>query len=169
MEDSAATGGLGDGLLLDAAAEPGGGRLRWWHTRRRVLCCLWGGTFLFVTAWLSGYVVWLANGCVWFLPFVSDFGASGSPTYGYFATAMTCAALLWVPLWFDHFQATQHAKDPLKAPPTLLEKAQPWVGLACSLGVIGVALDPEDEQLIIHGLSANMVFTGGLFFTGTTT
>ena len=106
------------------------------------------------------------------LPFVSDFGAYASPTYGYFATAMTCAALLWMPLWFDHFQATQHARGPQQqGDPTRLEKVQPLVGLGCSLGVIGVALEPEDERLVMHGLSASLQVVHGrrVAFTGIST
>lgn len=77
---------------------------------------------------------------------------------------MTLAALLWLPSWFDHFNATQHhhagggageaigeagslplgGGGPRAA--TLVERIQPWVGVVCSVGIIGVALDPEDER-----------------------
>ena len=167
----------------------------WWNSRLRVLFCLWGGTFLWSTAWLGGYVVWLAEGCIVFLPFVSDFGAAGSPTYHWFAVSMTLGALLWLPTWFDHFRATQHDDATrhaqsigVSAPPTtdagdaeaqqlvssttaigpapsFAARLQPYVGVICSLGIIGVALDPEDERLVVHGLSANAAFMGGVAFT----
>lgn len=165
-----------------------------WHTRLRVLVCMWGSTFLWSSAWLGSYVVWLGDGCLVFLPFVSDFGASASPTYRYFEIAMTLAALLWLPTWFDHFRATQDREGARLAnmaggivatatdaetqllegaapttaahrPPSLVERIQPYVGVVCSLGIVGVALDPEDERIVIHGFSANAAFAGGVAFT----
>ena len=165
----------------------------WWDSRLRVLCCLWGGTLLWSTAWLGGYVVWLADGCIVFLPFVSDFGAAGAPTYHWFEISMTIAALVWLPTWFDHSRATQHhdtlrqaqllgmsapasPSDPegqqlvsttqaAASGPSFVARLQPYVGVICSFGIIGVALDPEDERIVIHGLSANLAFMGGVAFT----
>jgi hypothetical protein len=107
---------------------------------------------------------------------------------------MTLAPLMWLPTWFDHFHATQHydacrqaqllgvsapasASDPegqqlvsTGAPATapaapFVARLQPYVGVLCSFGIIGVALDPEDERIVIHGLSANAAFMGGVAFT----
>eukprot|EP01046_Picozoa_sp_COSAG06_P051773 COSAG06_NODE_8530_length_2137_cov_5.898921_2_plen_363_part_01 len=186
--------------VLEAQRAEGG----WWHSRLRVLVCLWGSAFLWSTCWLGSYIVWLADGCVVFLPFVSDFGAAASPTYHWFEISMTLAALLWLPSWFDHFHATQHraaarhqlerrglglsdvdsslagpsstGDDPeaqqqlvhgSSAPraASLVERIQPYVGVICSFGIIGVALDPEDVRIIVHGSSANAAFMGGVAFT----
>ena len=72
--EAAAAAGRGVGVGGCAAscqlAARAAQRDRRWRSRPRVLLCLWGGTFMWSTAWLGSYVVWLADGCLVFLPCV---------------------------------------------------------------------------------------------------
>lgn len=147
--------------LLLGCGEPGAGG---WYSRRRVRFCLLGSPALWLPTWLVSYAVWLASGCKIFLPFVSDFGAAGAPTHWLFAVGMTAAALLWCPTFVDLYHATRPAV--LSASPAVqrLHMVQPYLGIATAAGIIGVALNPEDERLNLHGVSANMAFFGGIGF-----
>lgn len=144
-----------------------------WRSGMRVQLCLWGSPLLWASTWLISYAVWLAHGCIAYMPMVSDFGAAGGPTGLYFMIGMNAAALLWMPTWFDYYFATRPqvaANDPscselLRAFECKLHTLQPFIGVVCSLGIIGVASNPEDRNLIVHGSSANLAFMSGLVFT----
>jgi hypothetical protein len=187
-----------------------------WSSRTRVMACLWGSPALWVSTWAVSYTVWLAQGCLPFMPFVSDFGAASSPTGAYFGVCMSLAALLWCPTWLDYYWHTKPslANEPAGSRYSLLHSLQPVCGFVCSLGgafrpvkrpppppaspsppsllhgvalpdgslpqlglthlfcvhvVIGVAVDPEDERLIVHGASAGCLFVSGLVFNSIST
>eukprot|EP01051_Picozoa_sp_SAG22_P003220 SAG22_NODE_154_length_17189_cov_38.210064_12_plen_344_part_00 len=137
----------------------------WWYSRRRVRLCMYGSPALFVPVWALSYLVWLGKGCMPFMPFVSDFGAAGSPTSGLFAAGMTAAALLWSASFVDVYHATLPS---IRARPgtsrllRMLHLLQPYLGALTAAGIIGVALNPEDERLAAHGSSAGAAFMGGI-------
>ena len=96
-------------LLLCCGAPPASARQARgsWYDARRVRLCLYGSPCLWAPTWAVSYAVWLAGGCLPFLPFVSDFGAAGAPTHAFFAAAMTVAALLWCATFVDLYHATR--------------------------------------------------------------
>ena len=136
-------------------------------SRRRIQLCLWGSPLLWGATWAISYVVWLSKGCVPYMPFVSDFGAGGSPTGLLFMLGMTSAALVWLPTWFDYHAATRSsvaATNSEYSTSCNLHDVQLAFGVFCSLGIVAVALNPEDERLVVHGMGANCAFCSGLAF-----
>jgi len=97
-----------------------------------------------------------------FMPFVSDLGCG--PSMPVFMTGMTISGLLVLPLCFDYGRATRlciHSSEPLQR---YLHAALPWCGMLISISICGVALNPWDRRLILHGIFANGVFGCGFLF-----
>lgn len=117
--------------------------------------------------WVVSYILWLQQGCIAFLPCVSDFAAGRSADL--FMWGMTCAAILLVPTWFDYYNALKvksqsdlgHCKACLQ---DMFLMALPFFGTISSLCIIGVALNPWGRRLVLHLLSAGCLFwAGGVF------
>lgn len=134
--------------------------LKAWRSPCRIRCCLYGGFGSCLLAWFGSYALWLMQGCIAFLPFVSDLAAGESSML--FAIGMIVGATLTVPIWYDHFIATRPAFLAKGTFWRRLHCCQPVLGYICSGGIIGVALNPWDERLAIHLCFANAVFMGSI-------
>lgn len=135
--------------------------MHWW-TPRRVRICLYGGIGLVSGTWVACYVIWLAEGCTPFLPFVSDFG--GGPTGPLFAVGMTAGSLLLLPTWCDFYLMMRPEFHAASATWRCLHRCLPFMGAWCSLSIAGVALDPWDLRLQWHVFFADGIFFGGIIF-----
>jgi len=137
-----------------------------WFSRQRVVICLYGGMAFAGLTWIGSYIIWLKQGCMPFLPFVSDFGGGGSDVL--FPIGMVLTAVLLVPSWIDYYKALREAEvgeDCIQKSVWLI----PMLGVWCSVCIIGVAVNPWDIRLGFHLISAFGVFGGGLAFSFTAT
>jgi len=133
-----------------------------WRSKRRVFGCLYGSIVLAPLTWLVSYAIWLGYGCMPFMPFVSDLGCG--PSMPVFMTGMTVSGLLVLPLCFDYARATKTCIDTSEPLQGWLHTAVPWCGALISISICGVALNPWDRRLILHGIFANGVFGAGFMF-----
>eukprot|EP00929_Paragymnodinium_shiwhaense_P064548 TRINITY_DN32335_c0_g1_i4.p1 TRINITY_DN32335_c0_g1~~TRINITY_DN32335_c0_g1_i4.p1 ORF type:complete len:250 (+),score=6.39 TRINITY_DN32335_c0_g1_i4:66-752(+) len=139
-----------------------GGSMKWWVSNARVLGCMYGGICCCMFTWVTCYFVWLWHGCRPWMPFVSDFG--GGPTMYLFGAGMTLGALLLVPTWLDYHRTTKPHVCTAHWTWRCLHTVQPVVGIWCSLSIMGVALNPWNLRFLLHILSADGIFFGGLTF-----
>eukprot|EP00930_Biecheleria_cincta_P006912 TRINITY_DN108018_c0_g1_i1.p1 TRINITY_DN108018_c0_g1~~TRINITY_DN108018_c0_g1_i1.p1 ORF type:complete len:262 (+),score=19.34 TRINITY_DN108018_c0_g1_i1:107-892(+) len=135
--------------------------MKWWSQTRVNLCVRFGAA-LACLSWLGSYVIWLAQGCSAFLPFVSDF--AGGLSGPLFMWGMTATAIALSPSWFDYYHATKEGLSSAHRFFACLHKSQAVVGVLCSISIAGVALNPWGERLSLHLFFANGVFNGGSLY-----
>lgn len=135
----------------------------WWTSRWRVLGCMYGGLLIVMVSWPGSYLVWLSQGCLPFLPFVSDFG--DGPTGQVFEFGMSLAPILLIPTWFDYqnsIRASLQGQGPIWQ---RMHAGIPFMGVCCSISVVCVALNPWDYSLPLHLVGAFGIFFGGAIFS----
>lgn len=138
-----------------------------WQSACRIHFCLYSGITAALLTWVISYILWLQQGCIAFLPCVSDFAAGRSADL--FMWGMTCAAALLLPTWFDYYTALKvKSQSDLGCCRACLQDmllmALPLFGTISSLCIIGVALNPWGRRLVLHLFSAGCLFwAGGVF------
>lgn len=113
-------------------------------------------------SWSVSYVLWLSQGCMPFLPCVSDL--AGGDSGPIFMWGMTLAAALLIPTWFDYYYAIKAYLNPVDCHWGILCKFMLLLGVYSSFCIMGVALNPWSERIILHLLSAGGLFVGGGIF-----
>lgn len=118
---------------------------------------------LLVVTLATCYSLWLADGCLVFLPFVSDLGLHGTmrPVFvaGLVATSLPMIALLpHITVARHHLVQALHLPSGWRKANWMLSAAGASVVLA--VGVLGFL--PWDRALHTHLLCANIIFGGGV-------
>lgn len=130
-----------------------------WWSRQRVRLNLYCGFVFMVVTWVGSYILWLAQACMAFLPFVSDF--AGGLSGPLFMWGMSAAALALMPTWFDYYLAITSDESKVGgACWRCLHKCVPIVGVLCSISILGVAMNPWHLRFIAHLLAATGIFYG---------
>lgn len=134
----------------------------WWWSRSRVNVCMYGGMLAALLTWSVSYLLWLSQGCMPFLPCVSDL--AGGDSGPLFMWGMTVAALLLIPTWFDYFYMIEVDLNTEHCHLRVLSKLLLACGVYQSLCVVGVAFNPWGQRLVLHCLCASgLIFGGGVF------
>lgn len=117
---------------------------------------------LFGVSMLLCYVMWVQQGCTWFMPFVSDFGVSKAGRTGpYFAIGTSVGGfLLGVAI------VMQNSIERKRQEGTgCLAKVRLFGGILFALSLCGVGLNPCDTHPFGHGMSANTCFISGFVYS----
>lgn len=108
------------------------------------------------------YALWVVQGCMPFLPCISDLAGGQSGTL--FMWGVTFAALLLMPTWFDYYYMLKVDLNTEGCHWICFHKLLLAFGVYVSLCIIGVALNPWDERMVLHLLCASGLFCGGGVF-----
>lgn len=142
----------------------------WWSSQR-ALITLFGAAITCSGTFLVCYLLWLADGCNFLLPFISDLGLStAGRIHTVFTIGLNLGAILFgislVDIWLARHKllnlGTVHDADKaLNCAYTCLNYASGAAGFAISLGVGAIGYFPWDVFWDQHMLCAETVFFGG--------
>lgn len=135
----------------------------YWWSASRMEWSFFLGVGLCIATWMICYVIWLAHGCMLFLPFVSDFGIG--PTGSLFTAGMTLSALMLLPTWFDIYVIARHSLRDASGFRLCVHRLIPISGVLCSVCIVGVAMNPWNLRLETHFMFADGVFFSSIAMT----